>query len=121
MKSLALNDILKEIGSGHVVQGSGNPMIEHVMDCSEKVIDDHTLVFHMDHERIRGKHWNENKAIVIITDRPELCTNLGKHIMLIKIDDLEGAYWRFIHYYRNLFNIPVIGVTELVGKQQRRK
>ena len=29
---------------------------------------------------------------------------------------MEEAYWKFIHYYRNLFQIPVIGVTGTCGK-----
>ncbi len=99
-----------------VLHGSGNPMIKHVMDYSAKDIDDHTLVFHMDRERIRGKYWKENKYIVIVTDRPNLCTELGDQIILVKADILEDAYWKFIEYYRNLFDIPVIGVTGTCGK-----
>lgn len=116
MKSLALQDILDQIGGGVFLHGSGNPIIHHVMDSSEKDIEDHTLVFHMDHERIRGEYWKDNEAIVILTDQPELCTDLGDEIILIETDCLEEAYWRFIDYYRNLFHIPVIGVTGTCGK-----
>lgn len=121
VKSIALHDILKQIGGGHFLQGSGNPMIEHVLDCSEKEIDDHTLIFHMDHERIRGKYWEGNEAIVIVTDQPDLCTDLGDHIILIKTDRLEEAYWRFIEFYRGLFDIPVIGVTGTCGKSTTKE
>jgi UDP-N-acetylmuramoyl-tripeptide--D-alanyl-D-alanine ligase len=115
MRDLALQEILTQIG-GEVLHESGNPMIKHVMDYSAKDIDDHTLIFHMDRERIRGKYWKENKSIVIVTDRPNLCTELGDQIILVKTDDLEAAYWTFIEYYRNLFDIPVIGVTGTCGK-----
>mgnify|MGYP001951606661 CR=1 FL=1 len=116
MKSLELNAILKQIGGGVFLHGAGNPRIDYVMDSSEKDIEDHTLVFHMDHERIRGKYWKNNKAIVIVTDQPDLCTDLSKEIILIQTKNLSEAYWRFIDYYRSLFDIPIIGVTGTCGK-----
>lgn len=115
MKSLSLETILNITG-GQIVHGAGNPIIEHVMDYSQKDIEDQTLVIHMDHEQIRGKYWKDNKGIAIITDKPELCTDLGAEIILIKTDQLEEAYWKFIEYYRGLFDIPVIGVTGTCGK-----
>lgn len=115
MRDLALEEILTQTG-GDVLHGSGNPIIKHVMDYSAKDIEDHTLVIHMDRERIRGKYWKYNKSIVIITDRPDLCTGLGDQVILIRTDDLEDAYWKFIGYYRKLFDIPIIGITGTCGK-----
>ncbi|MFD2443900.1 UDP-N-acetylmuramoyl-tripeptide--D-alanyl-D-alanine ligase [Bacillus sp. CGMCC 1.16607] len=115
MKNLMLNEIITQIG-GDFHHGSGNPTIKHVLDYSKKEIEDHTLVFHMDGERIRGKHWKENHSIVIVTDQPNLCTDLGKNIILIQTTELEKAYWKFIEYYRSLFSIPVIGVSGTCGK-----
>lgn len=115
MKTLPLQDILAAIG-GQIIHGSGNPLIEHATDYSKKDIDDHTLIFHMDHERIRGKYWKYNEGLALITDRPDLCTDLNDAIILIKTDDLEATYWKFIEYYRGLFDIPVIGVSGTCGK-----
>lgn len=118
MKSLRLNDILAQIGDYRIVQGSGkrNLLIEHVIDYSKKDIEDHTLLFHMDSERIRGKYWKYNEDVVIITDKPQLCTDLGDEVILIETDHLEDAYWKFIEFYRGLFDIPIIGVTGTCGK-----
>jgi UDP-N-acetylmuramoyl-tripeptide--D-alanyl-D-alanine ligase len=117
MKKLQLQEILAQI-KDHLVHAppEANPLIEHVMDYAEKDIEDHTLVFHMYEERIRGKYWKNNKAIVIVTDKPELCTDLGEEIILLETNNLEAAYWSFIEYYRGLFDIPVIGVTGTCGK-----
>lgn len=115
MNSLLLTDILGQTG-GHVLHGSDNPVIKYVKNRSKKYIKDHTLVFHLDRDRIRGKYWNDNRSIVIVSDEPGQCTDLGEHIVLIKVDNVEEAYWKFIDYYRSFFQIPVIGVTGTCGK-----
>jgi UDP-N-acetylmuramoyl-tripeptide--D-alanyl-D-alanine ligase len=115
MKNLALHHILEQIGID-VKQGLENPMIKHVLNYAKKDINDHTLVFHMDREPIRGKYWKKNHSIVIVTDQPDLCTNLGESITLIQTEQLEEAYWKFVTYYRDLFDIPIIGVTGTCGK-----
>lgn len=118
MKSLSLNEILARIGP-HIVHSSvaaRNPIVKRAMDWTAKEIEDHTLVFHMDHERIRGRYWKDNQAVVIITDKPELCSDLSEEIILIETEDLDAAFWNFIEYYRGMFDIPVIGVTGTCGK-----
>ncbi|MFD2679210.1 Mur ligase family protein [Bacillus seohaeanensis] len=115
MKNIEFNTILQQIG-GEIIHGSGNPIIQHVINYPKKEIYDHSLVFHMDKEKIRGKYWNHHEAVVIVTDKPDLCTNLGEQIIVVKTEDIEKAYWRFINYYRGLFDIPVIGVTGTCGK-----
>ncbi|MFM1652599.1 Mur ligase family protein [Brevibacillus sp. B_LB10_24] len=115
MKSLPLRDIVQLIG-GRVIHGSGNPMIRNVIDWSKKEIDDHTLVFHLDREPIHGKYWRVYQSVAIVTDQPELCTDLGDSIILIQVDQIEQAYEQFVQYYRNLFPIPVIGITGTCGK-----
>ncbi|QNF28918.1 Mur ligase family protein [Metabacillus elymi] len=116
MIHLPLSTILLQIGGVEFLQGYGNPVIHYVMNVSKREIDDNTLVFHMDHEKINGKYWKNNESIVIVTDRPDLCTDLGDSIFLIKTEDLDEAYWKFVTYYRGLFDIPVIGVTGTCGK-----
>jgi UDP-N-acetylmuramoyl-tripeptide--D-alanyl-D-alanine ligase len=120
VKSLSLNEILQQIG-GERLHGSGNPVIRHVMTRSKKEIEDYTLVFHLDRERIRGRYWQDNESIVIVSDSPEQCTDLGEHIVLIKVNAVKEAYWKFVDYYRNLFNLPVIGITGTCGKTSTKE
>jgi UDP-N-acetylmuramyl pentapeptide synthase len=115
VKNLTLNEILKQTG-GDLCYGSGNPVIKHAINYAKKDIEDHTLIFHLDREPIRGKYWKENHSIVVITDHPELCTNLEGNIILVKTAQLEDAYWKFVKYYRGLFDLPVIGITGTCGK-----
>jgi UDP-N-acetylmuramoyl-tripeptide--D-alanyl-D-alanine ligase len=113
--NLPLNEIIGVTG-GQLRHGSGNPVVSHVITESLKEIEDGTLVFHLDRDPIRGVYWEKNRSIVIITDEPEQCTDLGEHVVLIESADILEAYWNFVHYYRSLIRIPVIGVTGTCGK-----
>jgi len=115
VKSLALHDILRQIGIDNVERFE-NITIGQVMDETKKDIEDHTLLFHRDREPIKGKYWRNNRSVAVVTDRPENCKDLGDSIVLIPTDQLEAAYWKFIAYYRSLFDIPVIGITGTCGK-----
>ena len=42
--------------------------------------------------------------------------NFGETVSLIQVTDVNDSYWKFIDYYRNLFQIPVIGITGTCGK-----
>jgi UDP-N-acetylmuramoyl-tripeptide--D-alanyl-D-alanine ligase len=100
MKHFTLNEILKQTG-GDLCYGSGNPVIKHAINYAKKDIEDHTLIFHLDREPIRGKYWKENHSIVVITDHPELCTNLEGNIILVKTDQLEEAYLCYRNLWKN--------------------
>lgn len=115
MKSLPLSEIVQQIG-GRIIHGSDNLNIMNVIDWSNKEIDDHTLVFHLDREPIQGRYWRVYKSVAIITDKPDLCLNMGDSIVLIQVEQVEQAYEKFVQYYRNLFQIPVIGITGTCGK-----
>lgn len=115
MKSLPLRDIVQQTG-GRIIHGSGNPIIMNVFVWAPNEIDDHTLVFHLDRAPLRGNNWGANKSIAIISDQPELCIDLGDSIILIQVEQVEQAFEQFVRYYRNLFHIPVIGITGTCGK-----
>jgi UDP-N-acetylmuramoyl-tripeptide--D-alanyl-D-alanine ligase len=115
VKSLLFSEIQEQIG-GHILHGEGNPAIHNVMTRSKKEIEDHTLVFHLSRDLIRGRYWRDHRSVVIITDEPEQCSDLGEGILLVEVKHVEEAYWKFVDYYRGLFQIPVIGVTGTCGK-----
>ncbi|WP_391206851.1 UDP-N-acetylmuramoyl-tripeptide--D-alanyl-D-alanine ligase [Psychrobacillus sp. L4] len=65
-------------------------------------------------------NWNEinNKGpSLVITDKPfsEL-KNALSNTSVIKVKSLVQAYWKFMDYYRNLFQIPVVAITGTCGK-----
>lgn len=115
MKNLPLCEIVHHIG-GRIIHGCGNPIIMNICDWSKNDIDDHTLIFHLDREPICGKDLIVNKAAAIISDEPDVCKDLGDSVILIQVEQVEQAFEQFIQYYRNLFDIPVIGITGTCGK-----
>lgn len=115
MKHLPLATVVEQI-NGHIIHGSQNQTIKHVMKRTNKEIKDHTLLFHFKRDSIHGKYWRDNSEVAVVTDTPEKCSGLEKDITIVVVDDVEAAYWKFIDYYRGLFDIPVIGVTGTCGK-----
>jgi UDP-N-acetylmuramoyl-tripeptide--D-alanyl-D-alanine ligase len=52
----------------------------------------------------------------IITDKPLNVEMLSDNITVMQVADINTAYWKFVDFYRSLFNIPVVGVTGTCGK-----
>jgi UDP-N-acetylmuramoyl-tripeptide--D-alanyl-D-alanine ligase len=115
VKSLFFKDILAQI-DGTVIRGSGNPLIQNVTYRPQK-IGHYTLLFYRYSDM--SIDWNlflKYNAIVVVTDTPDAFNNLGKDVILVKVVNIEEAYWKFVNYYRHLFEIPVIGITGTCGK-----
>lgn len=115
MKQLFLQDILRQI-DGTVIKGSGNPIIKNVTYRPKK-IRHHTLLFYRYKDMTIKNHlFREYESTVVVTDSPDYFKNLDKNVILVKVTNIEDAYWKFVRYYRNLFQIPVIGITGTCGK-----
>ncbi|MGG1675523.1 Mur ligase family protein [Neobacillus sp. NRS-1170] len=115
MKPLFLQDILEQIG-GTNVKGSRNPLIQNVVYRPKK-IKDFTLLFYRYHDmKIEKNLFKKYKSVVVVTELPDKFKDLSEDVIIIKVSNIEKAYWKFISYYRQLFQIPVIGITGTCGK-----
>jgi UDP-N-acetylmuramoyl-tripeptide--D-alanyl-D-alanine ligase len=54
--------------------------------------------------------------IVVVTEDPYVTNKDKNNLTVIKVKDLEMAFWKFIHFYRNQFQIPIVTVTGTSGK-----
>lgn len=115
MKSLFLQDILEKIG-GYVVQGSGNPLIQNVVYRPKKIKENTLLFYRYQDMKIDKKLLKKFKSIAIVTDTINKFQNSSEDILIIHVPNIEEAYWKFVRYYRSLFQIPVIGITGTCGK-----
>jgi UDP-N-acetylmuramoyl-tripeptide--D-alanyl-D-alanine ligase len=115
MKSILLQTILEQI-DGVVIQGSGNPLIENVVYKPRKITN-HTLLFYRYKEMEMDLQLFETyNNLAVVTDAPNDYEKLSENVILIQVADIEDAYWKFVNYYRNLFQIPIIGITGTCGK-----
>lgn len=116
MKPLLVSEI-REVVNGELIQGSDDLQIIGAVYYLEIMKNSNTLLF------LNGKkrriNWNVIKGCVpcaVITDTvsEELITING--CTIIKVEDVQTAYWEFVKYYRSLFQIPVVAVTGTSGK-----
>lgn len=101
--------------SGELMQGSDQLEIHHGAYRLKQVRNKNTILF----ARTKVVNWASYKAffpIILVTEKP-----LSRHekvagITFIKVTNIEDAFWKFVHYYRSLFQIPIIAVTGTSGK-----
>ncbi len=115
MKRLPLK-IIAEIMNGKIVRGTDNLIIDDIV-IGTKRLKQGTLLFDLHH----GKDYHPDMCqkiwpYAIVTDKPANFVSLNENITIIRVADLEKAYWKFIEFYRSIFDIPVIGVTGTCGK-----
>ncbi|HEX2954764.1 MAG TPA: Mur ligase family protein, partial [Bacillota bacterium] len=115
MKSLSLKTIIQVI-NGRVAQGTDRLTIRNVVTGTQR-IGRGTLFFDVRREKyVHHENGDKNLTYAIVTERPENFAGLGPSVALIKVARVSEAYLKFIDYYRDLFDIPVVGVTGTCGK-----
>lgn len=114
MKALTLKKIASAIG-GKIISGKKSMPIEHVVTMSRDLQHD-SLLFDIRHEFSAAKKMPPSLCCAIVTDSPANFASGNPNISLITVNDVKESLWRFVDFYRNQFNIPVIGVTGTCGK-----
>ena len=54
--------------------------------------------------------------LVLVTHQEFSQNEQLENLTVIKVNDTEEAYWKFVNYYRSLFQIPVVAITGTSGK-----
>lgn len=116
MKSFLVSEI-RELVHGELIQGSDDLQIMGAVYHLESMKNPNKLLFL--NGRKRGIDWDVIKCCVpcaVITDKvaEQLLTING--CTIIKVENVQTAYWKFVEYYRSLFQIPVVAVTGTSGK-----
>lgn len=114
MKHLILKDIMSHINAG-IIRGNKDAVIKKVVTRPDE-INGNTLFFDFDNKQSGLKPYRINRSDVIITDKPHKVLRETVNPTIVKVADINLAYWEFVQYYRNLFPVPVIGVTGTCGK-----
>lgn len=114
MKNLLLENLLPVL-EGEIIKGGASQLIQNVASYDDHVITDHTLVFIKKYRKSFPIPKNA-KSIIIVTSQPNRLKGIQKDHTVVLVKEVKRAYFRFIHFYRNLFTLPVIGVTGTCGK-----
>ncbi|RFU67288.1 UDP-N-acetylmuramoyl-tripeptide--D-alanyl-D-alanine ligase [Peribacillus saganii] len=114
MKPLTINEI-NQIVHGEFIEGPVNWQVSHaILYGLHRLKWSHTLIFSE-----RNINWHNLKNFqpcAVVTDLPADQIVPIEGITFIKVNHVMESYWKFVQYYRSLFDIPVIAVTGTCGK-----
>lgn len=116
MKPFFVREIRK-IVHGELIQGSDDLQITDAAYHLEMMNKPNKLLF-LNGRKIRID-WDAIKHCVpcaVITDNVSEQLKAIKGCTIIKVENMQTAYWEFVEYYRSQFQIPVIAVTGTSGK-----
>lgn len=117
MKPIQVKDI-KRLVKGELVSGHVNWTVhEAIYYKRHEHAKKHTLLFVSRVDHVDWTSINAKGPSLVITDLPvdSLPTSLSQ-TTIFKVQSLVQSYWKFINYYRNLFEIPVVTITGTCGK-----
>jgi UDP-N-acetylmuramoyl-tripeptide--D-alanyl-D-alanine ligase len=112
LKLLHLEDVLKII-DGKIINGDINGVISHVAIDSHKM-KANTLYFHF--PGAVDLPSDLQYRYIFVTSDPSKISRPAANMTMVSVKSVTEAYYRFIDFYRGLFDIPVIGITGTVGK-----
>lgn len=117
MKPLRVKDI-RNLLKGELISGSETWSVNHAIyykrhDLTKR----NTLMFVSRSDDVNWNEINNRGPSLVISDKPlpEL-KNALSDTTVIKVESLVRAYWKFMNYYRNLFQVPVVAITGTCGK-----
>ena len=115
MKRLPLKLIIASL-NGSILQGTDNLIIQDLVTRISRINRD-TLLFDLHYDKsINLTKCQKNFSYAIVTDRPASFAGLSENITILRVAEINEAYLKFVDFYRNSLNIPVIGVTGTCGK-----
>ena len=115
LKAHTLGKILTVI-KGTIIQGNSDILIKDVARYYEHIEQPNTLLFLVQHRNIDFKRIAQYCPCAVVVDREVKELKKISGCIVIRVSDIDDAYDAFIHFYRQLFDIPVVAVTGTSGK-----
>ncbi|MFS0687830.1 UDP-N-acetylmuramoyl-tripeptide--D-alanyl-D-alanine ligase [Sporosarcina sp. 179-K 8C2 HS] len=106
---------IRQIISGKLVHGTDDLLIHHGAYRLKQVRHSHTILF-LKRNIIKWDRLKPYFPIAIVTDREMEVSGRTEELTIIRVENLQDSYWKFINHYRASINIPVIAVTGTSGK-----
>ena len=89
--------------------------IRAVVDEPENLGSERTVLFDR-YKRADAKQVGSYGTCVIVTEDERIYAEAEKDVTVVLVPDVEEAFWKFVSFYRQRFQLPVIAVTGTCGK-----
>jgi UDP-N-acetylmuramoyl-tripeptide--D-alanyl-D-alanine ligase len=106
---------IRAIIDGELVQGYDELVVQYGAYRLKQLRKKNTILF----TKYKLKNWDDLKKffpLIIVTHKDYTDTSHLENLTIIKVDSAEEAYWKFVNYYRNQFDIPIVAITGTCGK-----
>jgi len=114
MKPFSVKEIRLYV-KGQLIQGSDKFIVNDIVYHLQKM-EPNKLIFLRQKWQIDWEKIAQSAPCVIVTDSIYAELELTENNTVIKVQDIEQAFWQFVDRYRSQFSIPVVSVTGTNGK-----
>ncbi|WP_432360452.1 Mur ligase family protein [Sporosarcina sp. UB5] len=114
MRTMSVKEIRNRI-NGQLIQGSDEFLVNDITYHQRK-LGQGKLLFLREKSHINWDVISNSTPCVIVTDTVYDKLKAIEKCTVIKVQDIERSFWRFVSSYRNQFSIPVVAVTGTSGK-----
>jgi len=106
---------IRTVLAGELIQGSNETSIQYGAYRLKQIRNKNTIFF----SKTSIVNWEPLKKffpLVLVTHQTFTPKEHLKDLTVIKVSNSEEAFWKFVHYYRSLFQIPIVAITGTSGK-----
>ncbi len=114
MKHTTVSEVLKII-KGELLQGNHDTTIKFGAYRLKQVKHPNTILF-MNTRIINWSTIMNHFPLILVSEWQYKKNEVPVGVILIKVSNLDEAYWHFVERYRNQFQIPVVAITGTSGK-----
>ncbi|WP_175990568.1 UDP-N-acetylmuramoyl-tripeptide--D-alanyl-D-alanine ligase [Bacillus sp. Marseille-Q1617] len=116
MKPLPLREIMGVI-NGELVYGDDNFIVKDAMVSHlHRIKMRNTLIFLRKNEAFHVNKVIRYSPYIIVTDKSDEEMKASEAAGIVRVENVDDAFWAFTRYYRNLFDLPIVAITGTCGK-----
>ncbi|MFJ7979849.1 UDP-N-acetylmuramoyl-tripeptide--D-alanyl-D-alanine ligase [Lysinibacillus xylanilyticus] len=117
MQHISVSEIRKLL-QGELINGSELWSVKHAIYYHRhELTQNNTLMFVSKNDTINWQEIDQKGPSLVISDKSsEELKHALKNTTVLRVKSIVQSYWKFMGYYRNLFQIPVVALTGTCGK-----
>jgi len=115
MKPFLVGQIRKLL-NGALIQGADDLLILNTEYYLKRMKRPNTLLFLRSEWNVDWDVIRKCTPCIVITEKVFESLRSIDGCTIILVENVQSAYWKFVEYYRRLFQIPVVAVTGTSGK-----